>query len=78
MILQYHKELISFSPVVLTHYNIDLDVRLSLVPTYIIVRWPLLRFVRLGRVGIGLDYSSHTHINQSKETPIRQNGIQSR
>ena len=65
MILQYNIELISLSAVVLTHYNNDLDVGLSLIPTYIIVRWSLLRFVRLGRIGIGLDYKILTHTHQS-------------
>ena len=71
MVLQYYIHLISLPAVVLTHFNNDLDVRLSLIPTYIIVRWSLLRFVRLGRIGIGLDYKmlTHTLINQ-KLLPI--------
>ena len=65
------EKLISLSAVVVKHYNNDLDERLSLVPTYILVRWSLLRFVGIGRLGIGLDYKTSTQINQSNIHPMK-------
>ena len=59
MVHHNKEQLISLSAVVLTHYNNDLDEGLSLITTYIFVRWSLLNFVSVGRLGIGLNCNIH-------------------
>ena len=63
--------LISLSAVVVKHYNSNFDERLSLVPTYILVRWLLFRLVRIGRLDIGLDNKTPTQIYQSNIHPMK-------
>ena len=63
--------MISLSAVVLTHYNNDLDEGISLIPTYILVRWSLLNFVSVGRLGIGLNYLTLPLIAQAHKQSMK-------